>query len=252
MNLSDIPWPTVAGLSKDTPVMIPVAALEQHGHHMPLFTDSLLLGEVVRRAALRVGDRVLLTPLLWLGNSDHHLDFAGTLSSPPRVYLDTLNGLAENMLQHGFRRIVFVNGHGGNDVPGRQAVFELRQRHRQRNDVLFLFATYWSLGVRPGEADRSLVQRQMGHACEWETSMMLRLAPHLVGDFKNAPPVEFGEPFTPAARGWIMKERTVPGHVGQPHLASAEKGETLFQLFSNDLIAFLERVIRWDGKSWNG
>jgi creatinine amidohydrolase len=62
----------------------------------------------------------------------------------------------------------------------------------------------------------------------------------------------FGEPFTPAARGWIMKDRSVPGHIGQPHLASAEKGETLFRLFSDDLIAFLERVIRWDGKSWDG
>ena len=232
MNLSDIPWPTIASLSKDTPVIIPVAALEQHGRHLPLFTDSLLLGEVVRRAALRLEERILLTPLLWLGNSDHHLDFTGTLSSPPRVYLDTLNGLAENMLQHGFRRIVFVNGHGGNDVPGRQAVFELRQRHRQRDDVLFLFATYWSLGARPDEADEGIVQREMGHACEWETSMMLRLAPHLVGDFKGATPVEFGEPFTPAARGWIMKDRSVPGHIGQPHLAFAEKGETLFRLFS--------------------
>jgi creatinine amidohydrolase len=252
MNLSDIPWPTVAGLSKDTPVIIPVAALEQHGRHLPLFTDSLLLGEVVQRAALQLRDRVLFAPLLWLGNSDHHLDFAGTLSSPPRVYLDTLNGLAENMLLHGFRRIVFVNGHGGNDVPGRQAVFELRQRHRQRDDVLFLFATYWSLGARPWEADAAIVQREMGHACEWETSMILRLAPHLVGDFKSAAPVEFGEPFTPAARGWITTDRSVPGHIGQPHLASAEKGESLFRIFSDDLAALIGRVIRWDGKSWNG
>ena len=149
MNLADLPWTTIAALSKDTPVIFPVAALEQHGHHMPLFTDSLLLGEVVRRVAGRFDDRALFAPLTWLGNSDHHLDFAGTLSAPPRVYLDTLNGLAENFLQHGFRRIVFINGHGGNDVPGRQAVFELRQRHRQRDDVLFLFATYWSLGARP-------------------------------------------------------------------------------------------------------
>jgi creatinine amidohydrolase len=252
MNLSDLSWPIVGSLSKDTPVIVPVAALEQHGHHLPLFTDSLLLGEVVRRAALRLGERVLVTPLLWLGNSDHHLDFAGTLSAPPRVYLDTLNGLAGNMLQHGFRRIVFVNGHGGNDVPGRQAVYELRQRHRRRDDVLFLFATYWNLGAPPHDANAGIVQLEMGHACEWETSMMLRLAPHLVGDYKNAAPVEFGEPFTPAARGWIMKDRSVPGHIGQPHLASLEKGEALFRRFSDDLIAFLERVIGWDGKSWNG
>lgn len=252
MNLSDITWPVVSGLSKDTPVIIPVAALEQHGHHMPLFTDSLLLGEVVRRVAVRFEGRALFAPLMWLGNSDHHLDFAGTLSAAPRVYLDLLNGLAENFLQHGFRRIVFVNGHGGNDVPGKQAVFELRQRHRRRDDVLFLFATYWSLGARPWEADATISQREMGHACEWETSMMLRLAPNLVGDFTSAPLVEFGTPFTPASRGWITRERTGPGHIGEPNLASPEKGETLFRLFADDVAAMLERVIRWDGKSWNG
>jgi len=252
MKLAELAWPVVSGLPKDTPVIIPVAALEQHGHHLPLFTDSLLLGEIVQRVASRFEERALFAPLSWLGNSDHHLDFAGTLSAAPRVYLDVLNGLAENFLQHGFRRIVFVNGHGGNDVPGRQAVFELRQRHRQRDDVLFLFATYWSLGARPWEADAALAQREMGHACEWETSMMLRLAPQLVGDFANAPPVEFGTSFAPAVRGWITRERTVPGHIGHPHLASAEKGETLFRLFTDDVAEMIERVIRWDGKSWNG
>jgi len=252
MNLADLPWPAISALSKDTPVIFPVAALEQHGHHLPMFTDSLLLGEVVRRAATRFEETALFAPLSWLGNSDHHLDFAGTLSAAPRVYLDTLNGLAENFLQHGFCRILFLNGHGGNDVPGRQSVFELRQRHRKRDDVLFLFATYWSLGARPWETDPALVQREMGHACEWETSMMLRLAPHLVGDFRNAPPVEVGTPFTPAARGWITRERTNPGHIGQPHLATPEKGETLFRVFANDVEAMIERVIRWDGKSWNG
>lgn len=252
MNLADLTWPAVAALSKDTPIVIPVAALEQHGRHLPVFTDSLLLGEVIGRAAPRLEAKALFAPLMWLGNSHHHLEFAGTLSAAPRVYLDLLNGLAENFLQHGFRRLVFVNGHGGNDVPGRQAVFELRQRHRQRDDVLFLFATYWSLGARPAQTDATFAQNEMGHACEWETSMMLRLAPHLVGDFRNAAPLEFGTSFEPAARGWITRERSEPGHIGQPHLASPEKGETLFRLFSNDLIAFLERVIRWDGKSWNG
>src|SRR5437762_6114183 len=195
MQLADLSWPALEALNKDTPVVFPVAALEQHGHHLPLFTDSLLLGEIVRRAASRFEGRVLFAPLSWLGNSDHHLDFAGTLSAAPRVYLDLLNGLAENFLQHGFRRILFLNGHGGNDVPGRQAVFELRQRHRHRDDVLFLFATYWSLGAHPAEANATFAQREMGHACEWETSMMLRLAPQLVGHFEKIAPVEFGTSF---------------------------------------------------------
>ena len=123
MDLIELSWPAVNALSKDTPVVFPIAALEQHGHHLPLFTDSFLLGEIIRRAKESVGDKVLFAPLQWLGNSDHHLDFAGTLSAPPRTYLDLLNGLAENFVRYGFRRIVFINGHGGNDVPGRQAIF---------------------------------------------------------------------------------------------------------------------------------
>ena len=56
-------------------------------------------------------------PLLWLGNSHHHLDFAGTLSAAPRTYLDLLRDLIDNLVGHGFRRIVLLNGHGGNIVP---------------------------------------------------------------------------------------------------------------------------------------
>src|SRR6185312_9000478 len=166
-------WPQVNNLSRDIPIVFPVAALEQHGHHMPLFTDSLLLGEVVRRVADRMGDRVLIAPLQWLGNSDHHLDFAGTLSAAPRVYLDLLAGLLENFISHGFRRLLLLNGHGGNIVPIQQTVFEVRQRHRSRDDLLLLGTTYWTLGARPQEADSRLKQDHMGHACEWETSMML-------------------------------------------------------------------------------
>ena len=249
MNLTDLTWRAVAALPPDTPVVIPVAALEQHGYHLPVFTDSILLGEIIRRVEPRFASRILFAPLMWLGNSDHHLDFPGTLSASPRVYLDLLNGLAENFLQHGFRRIIFLNGHGGNDVPGRQAVFELRQRHRTRADLLLLFATYWSLGDR---AFSGCIQDEMGHACEWETSMMLRIDPSLVGDISAAEPVEPGRPFLPAARGWITKDRSQPGHIGHPQAASAEKGETLLSRFTDDTCALLERVTSWDGSSWNG
>jgi creatinine amidohydrolase len=252
MQLAELTWPDIQTLNKDTPVVIPIAACEQHGRHLPLFTDSLLLGEVVRRAAEPLKDRVLFAPLTWLGNSDHHLDFPGTLSAPPRAYLDLLNGLLENLIQHGFRRLVFVNGHGGNDVPGKQAIFEVRQRHRQRSDSLLLFATYWNLAESSRLASLGLRQREMGHACEWETSMILRLAPHLVRDWKRIESVEPGSGFAPAARGWITKERTTPGHLGHPREASAEKGEALFSIFADGLVSLLERVIAWDGKGWNG
>lgn len=250
MDLTDLSWPAVAALSKDTPVVIPIAALEQHSHHLPVFTDSLLLGEIVRRANERLGSRVLFSPLMWLGNSDHHLDFAGTLSAPPRAYLDLLNGLAGNFLRHGFRRIVFINGHGGNDIPGKQAVFEVRQRHRERNDLLLLFATYWNLGAELWKTNPSLHQRAMGHACEWETSMILRIAPHLVGDYRAAKTIESESQFSPGMRGWITRERSEPGHIGSPQFATAEKGEHLLAAFAADLVAWLERVGNWDGKTW--
>ncbi len=206
----------------------------------------------MQRASHRLPDRVLYAPLMWLGNSDHHLDFPGTLSSPPRTYIDLLCGLTENFILHGFKRLVFINGHGGNDVPGKQAVFEVRQRHRQRSDLLLLFATYWHLASPPRDLGHGLYQHQMGHACEWETSMILRLAPHLVGDLKKQAPVEPGHAFEPASRAWTTKDRTEPGHIGYPHLATADKGEALLRVFADGVVGLLERVIAWDGKSWNG
>src|SRR5947207_274950 len=109
MQLFKMTWPEVDKLSRDIPIVIPVAALEQHGHHLPVFTDSLLLGEVLRRADEHLANRVLMTPLMWLGNSHHHLEFPGTMSASPRVYLDLLIDMAENFLGRDFKRIVFLN-----------------------------------------------------------------------------------------------------------------------------------------------
>jgi creatinine amidohydrolase len=247
MQLSDLKWPDIAALSRDVPIVIPIAALEQHGRHMPLFTDSLLLGEVIRRVSERLKDRILFTPLMWLGNSEHHLDFPGTMTAAPRVYLDLLKDMVENFLFHGFRRIVLVNGHGGNIVPAQQSLFELRQKYRQRGDLLLVSTTYWTLGAKPHEKDRSFKQEHMGHACEWETSMMLRLRPELVGDYKAVPSISESKQFEPGHRAWITKDLSEPGHIGQSSAASAEKGETLFRLFADDVAAFLERVVAWKG-----
>jgi creatinine amidohydrolase len=239
----------VAALQENVPVVVPIAAVEQHGKHLPVFTDSMLLGEVVRLAASSLGDRVLWAPLLWLGNSHHHMDFAGTLSAAPRTYLDLLGDLIDNLVTHGFCRIVLLNGHGGNIVPAAQAVFEARQRHRERSELLFLAATYWLLGAKPREADPLLIQDQMGHACEWETSMMLHLAPHLVGDLSQVDAVTARMPFEPASQGWLTKDRSNAGHIGDPRQASAAKGQTLFRVFSRDVVTFLERLIQWEGRS---
>jgi creatinine amidohydrolase len=240
-------WPAVAALARDTPVVIPTAALEQHGHHLPVFTDSMLVGEITRRAEEQLRDRILLAPVMWLGNSQHHMDFPGTMSASPRAYIDLLVDMIENFVAHGFRRIVLVNGHGGNNVPGEQAIFEVRQRHRTRDDLTIVFACYWALGCKPHEVDRSIEQPAMGHACEWETSMILALAPHLVGNYQNVEPVSPAGALDPAKRAWTTKDRSTAGHIGNPRVASAAKGEKLLALFTADVVNLLERVIAQRG-----
>ena len=82
--------------------------------------------------------------------------------------------------------------------------------------------------------------------------MILRLSPKLAGELNQLEPVPFGDCFEPAARGWITRELTRSGHIGNPRAATADKGEALFRVFTDDVTALLERVLRWDGKSWNG
>ena len=251
MQLFDMTWPEIDRLNRDTPVVIPIAAVEQHGHHLPLGTDSLLLGEIVRRVAERLDDRVLFLPLQWLGNSHHHLDFPGTLSAPPRPYLDLLVALAENLVTHRFRRLVFLNGHGGNTTPSQQAIFELRQRYRDRTDLLLLASTYWET-ADPSATRSDLRQRSMGHACEWETSMILRLSRDRVrGSAGPLAPVFAGGSFAPAYRGWITRDRSAAGHIGDPEAASIDKGEHLFASFADGVTRLLEQVVAWDGTTWD-
>ncbi|MEZ6132872.1 MAG: creatininase family protein [Planctomycetaceae bacterium] len=252
MNLIDMTWPAVNELSRDVPVVFPIAALEQHGRHMPLFTDSLLLGEIIRRVQqMPVAKRLLFAPLQWFGNSHHHLDMPGTLSASPRVYLDLLIDLAENFLHHGFRRIVFINGHGGNTTPSQQALFELRQKYRTRNDLLLLSLTYWD-SASPSDSVSGLTQQQMGHACEWETSMMLAIRPELVvGNPADVQEVPFGTGGAPGYRGWTMADRSEPGHIGTPSDASAEKGQALLGVFADGVAGFLDRAASWKGQDWN-
>ena len=232
---------------------MPIAAVEQHGRHLPVFTDSMLLGEVVRRAAEPLGDRVIWAPLLWLGNSHHHIDFAGTLSAAPRTYLDVLGDLIDNLVTHGFRRIVLLNGHGGNIVPaqpgglrGPPAVPQPRRPALAVGDLL--------APRRKPARGRSVVR-------PGPDGTRLR-----VGDLDD-PAARAAPGRRPAARssrspsairssrrsrGWITQERSAAGHIGDPRQATAEKGETLFRLFSGDVVTFLERVIAWDGRSWDG
>ena len=91
----------------------------------------------------------------------------------------------------------------------------------------------------------------MGHACEWETSMVLRLRPELVtGLVAGVPEVPFGTGFAPGYRGWVMPDRSEPGHIGTPAAATIEKGEALFAHFAGGVVSFLERTVAWE-RGWD-
>jgi len=252
MNLAEMTWEEVDSLSRDTPIVFPIAACEQHGLHMPLFTDSLLLGELMRQLQEKpLADKVLFAPLQWFGNSHHHLDMPGTLSAQPRLYLDLLKNMVECFLTHRFVRFVFINGHGGNTTPSQQALFELRQQYRGRKDLLLLALTYWD-SASPNETRSDYVQNRMGHAGEWETSMMLQIRPELVkGDVKNVPEVPFGTGGAPGYRGWTMTDCSKPGHIGTPAAATSEKGDALFHCFADGVENYLQKMIDWNGEKWN-
>jgi creatinine amidohydrolase len=126
----------------------------------------------------------------------------------------------------------------------------VRQRHRTRDDLLLLFACYWALGAKPHETDRSIEQQAMGHACEWETSMILALRPELVGDYRSAAAVDPRGPFDPVPRAWTTQDRSPAGHIGNPRVATAAKGEQLLALFAADLVDLLTRMVDWNGSRW--
>ncbi len=208
----------------------------------------MLLGEVIRRVSSVMNEQVLFAPLQWLGNSDHHMDFAGTLSARPRTYLDVLNEAIDIAIIHGFNRIVFVNGTEGNIVPGKQAVFEARQHYRDRNDLLLLFCTYWDF-AKPWETRSDLVQRSMGHACEFETSMIMRIAPQLVKkDVKTLETVSVDFGFEPAYRGGQRKTARSPAIWDRRSFSTVEKASLVCRVLQRS-VEFLHQVLTGTAKA---
>lgn len=236
MILAQLSWPEIApALSRVC--VAPLGSLEQHGPHLPLWTDTAIVSEIARQVEQRLSEQVLLAPVQPIGYSPHHARF-GCVSLDLRAYMGLIGDLCRSLAAMGFRRIFLLNGHGGNDVPAKQALFETRQRHRQRKDLLLLAIAYWTTTDEASKSHPGLRQTVMLHACEWETSMMLRLAPHLVKDHRHVTPQEPGKAFT-ASRGWIMPDRSEDGHVGDPREATADKGEALFQAFTRGTVELI-------------
>src|ERR1051325_1653538 len=161
-------------------VVAPLGSLEQHGHHLPMLTDTMIITEIARRAETALGDEAVFLPTLWLGASDHHRAMPGTVSASNNRYVGILEDLVESLIGGGFRRIFLLNGHGGNITPGRMALYNVQLRHRDKPNLYMAFSSWWAIAAEQVAAIQGLEAKNVTHACEQETSMILRIRPDLV------------------------------------------------------------------------
>src|SRR5438128_3372421 len=115
-------------LRRDDRAILPVGSCEQHGRHLSFATDYLIPTEIAMRVSARTG--VPVTPTLCFGMSVHHMEFPGTLSLSPDTFMAVIRDLVESLYRHGFRRVLILNGHGGNIAPLTTALSTLADRHR--------------------------------------------------------------------------------------------------------------------------
>jgi len=209
--------------------ILPVGSLEQHGPHLPVITDTASASAVSVRAARLVvagpaGVPVAVLPGLWLGMSEHHLPFGGTISIDFAAYRGVLEGIVRSLRALGFHRLLIVNGHGGNIDPLAVIARELAVAHA----IPIVVTTPWFLSP---ERTAAVFESDTApkHACEGETSVMMAIAGDIVRSDKldeamqQAPqPVHAPPGFS---RFYSFSERApITGTWGDPRSASPEKG----------------------------
>ncbi|MBT1516476.1 creatininase family protein [Bradyrhizobium sp. SRL28] len=223
---------------EDAIVIVPVGSLEQHGPHLPVEIDSLL-GETVALRTARLAaaiEKVVVLPMMWTGLSEHHMSFGGTITLDFQTFFNTIRCVCESVVRHGFRRIVLLNGHGGNENALRVCADELSPKL----EVPIVHFTYWYAAEKSIAA---LLERQanLWHACEAETSMCMALRPELVAEDRirlaeaNRTP-DVADLVGKGVYRWrSLASQSSTGVYGYPSAASREKGEKLLDAISRDL-----------------
>lgn len=222
--------PELAALAEDDAVvLLPVGSIEQHGPHLPVETDSRLAEEVSFRAAeaLATTHPAVVAPTLWCGLAEHHMGFAGTISVSFATFAAILRDVCHSIQRHGFRSIMIVNGHGGNIAALQVLVGELSRSLAHPVKAL----TYCHLAdCAAAYSDILEDQKNVHHAGEAETSMMLVLAPDRVDEvsMRTAPNALFS---FASAKGVYRFQRfddlSETGVNGITRRSTAAKGEVL-------------------------
>jgi creatinine amidohydrolase len=234
-------------------LVMPTGSTEQHGPHLPLGTDAYLAHAIARGAAEHAWPRALavVAPPLTFGYSTHHLDFSGTLSLTGALFTRVCVRLCLDAVRHGFRRIVLLNGHGGNHAALEVAARTVRDRVR----ALVVVANYWDFVAKKVGELRESGPGGMAHACEFETSLMLHVRPESVGMALARKEVPL-----PKTK-WITRDMFYKGTVsvaedwadvsksgvwGDPTLATKAKGKRLYGLLVSEVAKFLGDFSRWE------
>lgn len=219
-------------------VIIPVASMEQHGPHLATGVDIVLGTGVAQGVAARLqqqGMPALTMPCVWSGLAEHHMAFGGSVTLTYAALSGVLRELARSAVRAGFRRVMLLNGHGGNAEAVAVAAAELGAEL----GIRVAAGTYWHLAA---DVIAPLLDRQPGlmHACEAETSMIMALRPEMVRQDRLADAfgpsstrVDGQPPALTLKRSF--RELTPSGVVGDARTATPDKGRAL-------LAAIVERV----------
>jgi creatinine amidohydrolase len=228
-------------------ILLPVGALEQHGPHLPVITDTRTSSEVAIRAArLAGGDPpALVLPGLWTGMSEHHLPFGGTISLNYAEFSGVIRGIVRSLKALGFGRLLIINGHGGNIDALAVAARELAHEY----GMPIVATTPWFAAA---ERISTVMEtaRTAQHACEGETSVMMAMVPELVRNDRLADAVQQAPAAVAAPAGYsrfysFSERAPITGTRGDPRAGTPEKGERLLDIMAEEVAGALRNPILW-------
>lgn len=251
-RLEELTWPEAqAAIEAGAMAVLPVGSLEQHGRHLTINTDNVLGDAIAATAVQRAVDRgvrVLLCPALHYGYTMHNMDFPGTMTLRTETLLAVGVDLVTSLVHHGCRKVVLLNSHGSNwsilDLVGR----EVMNRHPDA-----LVAAVFPIKMAAAELETLREAKQTGgmsHGCELETSLMLHLRPELVemdkavADISQPDSRFYWRDILRGSRGVALADLTRhasrTGLVGDPTVATAEKGRKFFEVIVAATVEFLQ------------
>ncbi len=239
MKWEELTYYDIRDLNKDrTVVILPVGSIEVHGPHLPLGTDALSIHKVCVSVAERTNSLVL--PPLFYAYVPENRNFPGTITLSGETFLKVLEEICDEVYRNGFKKILIVNGHGGNIRPLRLFMREMMAKMKRYELYIYLY-TWAVIEDVIKEIEETTVHE---HACEIETSYMLYLFPKLCRMDRVKREAKLGKrkivENVEAMTDWISY--AVEGYVGDPTKATPEKGKILFDKWVERLSEIVEEI----------